>query len=59
MKKCGFPKFLKGLSEEYESFTTLVKVSKEEEMLEEIKRDLIYFDIEKVQKISEFILYNK
>ena len=47
---------MKGLPKEYESFTTLVKFSKEEKGLGEIKRDLINFDNEIVLKKSEYIL---
>ena len=50
---------MKGLPKEYASFTTLVKFSKEEKGLEEIKRELINFDNENVQKKSESIFYNK
>ena len=41
---------MKGLPKEHESFTTLVKFSKEEKGLEKIKRDLFNFDNENVQK---------
>ena len=50
---------MKGLPKEYESFTTLVNFCKEEKVYEEIKRDLINFDNENVQKKSESIFYNR
>ena len=50
---------MKGLPKECESFMTLVKFSKEEKGLEEIKRDLINSDNENVQKKSESIFYNR
>ena len=48
-----------GLPKEYESFTTLVKLSKKEKSLEEIQRDLTNLDNENVQKKSESIFYTK
>ena len=51
-------KIMRGPHKEYESFTTLVKFSKEEKGLEEMKRDLINFDNENVQKKSESIVYD-
>ena len=50
---------MEGLPREYESFTTLVKFSEEEKGLEEIKRYLINFDNENVQKKIESIFYIK
>ena len=50
---------MNGLLKEYESFTTLAKFCKEEKGLEKIKRDLINFDNENVQKKSESIFYNE
>ena len=44
---------MKGLPKEYASFTTLVKLSKEEKGLEEINWDLINCDNENVHKKSE------
>ena len=58
-EKMFISKIMKGLPKEYESFTTLVKFSKEEKGLEEIKRDPINFDNENVQKKNESIFYNK
>ena len=50
---------LKGLPKEYENFTTLVKYSKDEKTLAEIKRDLINFDNENVKTRTESVFFNK
>ena len=50
--------FLKGLPKEYESFATLVKRSKDEETLKEIKRDLVNFDNENVKTKTEGVFFN-
>ena len=50
---------LKGLPKEYENFATLVKHSKDEKTLEEIKRDLINFDNENVKTRTESVFLNK
>ena len=50
---------LKGLPKEYENFATLVKYSKNEKTLEEIKRDLINFDNENVNTKTESVFFNK
>ena len=50
---------LKGLPKEYENFATLVKYSKDEKTLEEIKRDLINFDNENVKTKTESVFFNK
>ena len=50
---------LKGLPKEYENFATLVKYSKDEKTLEEIKRDLINFDNENVKIKTESVFFNK
>ena len=50
--------FLKGLPKEYESFATLVKQSKDEETLKEIKRDLVNFDNENVKTKTEGVFFN-
>ena len=58
-EKMFISKIVKGLPKEYESFTTLVKFSKEEKGLEKIKRDLINCDNENVQNKNDSIFYNK
>ena len=50
-----FISIMKGLPKEYEIITILVKFSKEQKGLEEIKSDPINFDNENFQK-SEYIL---
>ena len=50
---------LKGLQKENENFATLVKYSKDEKTLEEIKRDLINFDNENVKTKTDSLLFNK
>ena len=50
---------LKGLPKEYENFSTLVNYSKDKKSLEEIKRDLINFDHEKVKTKTESVFFNK
>ena len=49
----------KGLPKEHESFTTLVKFSKEEKSLEKIKRDLINFANKNGEKKNESTFYKK
>ena len=58
-KKMFVSIIIKGLPKEYERFTTLVKISKEEKGLEEIRRDFLNFDNEIDQKKNERIFYNK
>ena len=50
---------LKGLPKEYENFATLVKYSKDEKTLEEIKRDLINFNNENVKTKTESVFFNR
>ena len=59
MKKMFVSKILKGLPKENENFATLVKYSKDEKTLEEIKRDLINFDNENVQTKTESVFFFK
>ena len=47
-----------GLPKEYENFATLVKYSKDENNLEEIKRDLKNFDNEIVKTRTESVFFN-
>ena len=58
-KKMFVSIFLKGLPKEYENFATLVKYSKHEKTLEEIKRDLIYFDNENMKTKTKGVFFNK
>ena len=50
---------LKRLPKKYENFATLVKYSKDEKTVEEIKRDLINFDNDNVKTKTESVFFNK
>ena len=52
-KKLLILKFLRRLNKEYDGFSTLVKFSKEEKRMEDIKQDL-NFEIENVKKMSVY-----
>ena len=58
-KKIFVSIILKGLPKEYVNFATLVKYSKDEKTLNEIKRDLMTFDNKKVNTKTESVLFNE
>ena len=58
-EKMFVSKILKGLPKEYENFATLVKYSKDEKTLVEIKRDLINFDNDYIKTRTESVFFDK